>query len=326
MTERLLAATDDGCVTLKRDAGAWREHGRALGGQEITCVASCRGTLLAGTTRGLYLSEDGGESWGPSGEGLTIPHMRWLLLHPGVPGLGFAGTEPAGIFVTADDGRTWRGCPEVAKLRDENGWYLPYSPEAGCVRGFAAHGRRVYAAVEQGGALRSDDAGETWRLCPGSTGKVEKRPPPVIHPDVHSIEVHGTSPDLVFAPTGGGFYRSADGGRKWELLYECYCRAVWVDPKDPARMVLGPADGVSKNGRIEQTVDAGVSWSPASEGLDVPWPEHMVGRFLAVGGELMAVLSNGGLIMADLGDLRWRAALPDLPPVNAVCAIRGYEG
>jgi hypothetical protein len=33
-----------------------------------------------------------------------------------------------------------------------------------------------------------------------------------IHPDVHSITVHRTSSDLVTAATGGGLYRSADGG------------------------------------------------------------------------------------------------------------------
>src|SRR5437588_9052880 len=113
------------------------------------------------------------------------------------------------------------GMPEVANLRDQHHWFLPYSPGAGCVRGFAFHGQRVYAAVEVGGALRSDDGGETWRLAEGSDGNpdFDGPPPPFVYPDVHAIYVHPTSADLVFAATGGGFYRSDDGGQTWTCQY-----------------------------------------------------------------------------------------------------------
>ena len=79
-------------------------------------------------------------------------------------GLRIRGTEPAAIFVSHNGALSWRECPEVARLRDEHGWMLPYSPQAGCVRGFTLHGTRAYAAVEVGGALRSDDGGTTWQV------------------------------------------------------------------------------------------------------------------------------------------------------------------
>ena len=124
------------------------------------------------------------------------------------------------------------------------------------------------------------------------------RPEPLIYPDVHSISVHARSADLVLAPTGGGFYRSTDGGETWALLYDCYCRAVWVDPIDPQHMILGPADGVDRNGRIEMTTDGGRTWLPASAGLKVPWRNSMVERFTQVDDDLLAVLSNGELFSA----------------------------
>ena len=163
-------------------------------------------------------------------------------------------------------GKSWRACAEVTQLRDKFKWSLPYSPEAGCVRGFAFHGSRAYAAVEVGGVLRSDDNGETWQLAEGSDGNpsFEGPPEPFIYPDVHSIEVHPSSPDLVYAPTGGGFYRSNDGGKTWKLFYDCYCRAVWVDPLDPEHFILGPADYVNSNGRIEESRDGGQIG---------PWPQ-----------------------------------------------------
>jgi hypothetical protein len=69
--------------------------------------------------------------------------------------LEFAGIEPAAIFVSGDGGQSWQEQPG-GRLRKEHGWYLPYSPEAGCVWSSAFHGSRIYAAVEQGGLLRSD--------------------------------------------------------------------------------------------------------------------------------------------------------------------------
>jgi hypothetical protein len=150
---------------------------------------------------------------------------------------------------------------------------------------------------------------------------MENIPASFIHPDVHSIQVHPTSADDVFAPTGGGFYHSADGGRTWELLYECYCRAVWVDPLDVEHMLLGPADGVDRNGRIEETHDGGVTWSNPFGELNTPWRQHMVERFTQVGDQLFAVLSNGELLAAPLEKPAWSRILPELSDVNAVAGI-----
>jgi hypothetical protein len=213
---------------------------------------------------------------------------------------------------------SWRACPEVAQLREAHRWSLPYSPESGCVRGFAFHGQRGYAAVEDGCVLVSFDSGDSWDLAAGSRGGSNHYPQaPYIHSDVHSIIVHPHSPDRVAAPTGGGFFLSEDGGRNWENLYRCYCRAVWIDPTDPNHMILGPADGVDRNGRIEETLDSGHSWRNASTGLETPWLNHMVERFTQVGDELFSVLSNGELFTARFDDLRWRRILPELGSVQA---------
>ena len=287
----------------------------------MTSVIAREGVILAGTTGGLFRSDDAGISWQEASNGLNSRHVRWLAFHPDVSDLEFVGTEPAGIFVSHDGGGSWRICPEVTQLRDEHKWSLPYSPEAGCVRGFAFLGTCGYAAVEVGGVLSSDDSGETWNLVEGSDGNpdLEGPPEPLVYPDVHSISVHAWSRDVVFAPTGGGFYRSTDGGRTWALVYDCYCRAAWVDPGDPQHIILGPADGVDRDGRIEATNDGGQTWVMASTGLQVPWPRAMVERFADVGDELLAVLSNGELLAAPLSALEWRRILPSITGIAAVC-------
>jgi photosystem II stability/assembly factor-like uncharacterized protein len=320
---KLILATEHGIVICEGEDASWHESTRSLTNQHVTSFIARQGVILSGTKNGVFRSDDDGQTWQEANKGLTTQHIRWMAYHPDVSDLEFAGTEPANIFVSHDDGGYWRACDEVAQLRDKHSWSLPYSPEAGCVRGFAFHGSRVYAAVEVGGVLRSDDSGETWRLAEGSDGNpsFEGPPEPFVYPDIHSLEIHPSSPDLVYAPTGGGFYRSNDGGKTWKLFYDCYCRAVWVDSHDPEHLILGPADYVNSNGRIEETRDGGQSWSLASNGLNVPWRRGMVERFFQADDALFAVLSNGQLLSAPLSSLEWHRILPNITDVNAITTM-----
>lgn len=118
--------------------------------------------------------------------------MRWLEAASKPTSLILAGTEPAGIFVSSDAGSSWNSDPGILKLRNANLWFLPYSPRAGCVRGFAVaesgpNEGRIYAAVEVGGVLVSDDNGRSWQLPAGSGGRpdMNRNLETLIHPDVH---------------------------------------------------------------------------------------------------------------------------------------------
>jgi photosystem II stability/assembly factor-like uncharacterized protein len=320
---KLILATEKGIVICERKDKDWQESSPGLTDQHVTSVIAREGVILAGTEDGIFRSDNEGKTWAEASDGIYSRHIRWMAFHPDISNFEFAGTEPAEIFVSRNGGDLWRACPEVAQLRDTFRWSLPYSPEAGCVRGFAFHGGRVYAAVEVGGVLISDDKGETWRLAEGSDGKpdLEGPPEPFVYPDVHSLEVHPSSPDLVYAATGGGFYRSKDGGKTWQLLYDCYCRAVWVDPQDSEHIILGPADHVDSNGRIEESHDGGKSWSLASNGINIPWRRGMVERFFHADDELFAVLSNGQLLGTYLNPLEWQRILPTIGHVNAITAM-----
>ncbi|MBI4596738.1 MAG: hypothetical protein HY730_10265 [Candidatus Tectomicrobia bacterium] len=321
MRRYLFLATEDGLLTLQGEKERWQAFARGLEGHKITTVAARDGVVLAGSPSGLYRSDDLGKTWQGEKEGLTIPHFRCLVYFGG--GSVLAGTEPAGIFVSHNNGRSWRECPEVARLRDKHGWCLPYSPNAGCVRDFACLGARVYAAVEQGGVLRSEDGGETWNLVEGSTGNPTQKPPEAyVHPDVHLLLGHPSAPHLVYAATGDGLYRSDDGGKTWLRKYESYCRAVWSDPKDFDHVVLGPADTVESNGRIEESFDGGLSWKPASAGLETPWQNYMVERFFNMEEQLLALLSSGHIIATPWSKYSWHYILRQMPAVKALAWMK----
>jgi photosystem II stability/assembly factor-like uncharacterized protein len=322
MKTNLILATKSGVVFAEKEGDGWIELNRGLKGKEATEVIARGIDILAGTVEGVFRSQDLGHTWSPAKEGLTTRHIRSMYFYPGLEELVFSGTEPAGIFVSYDGGWTWRSCPEVAQLRDRHSWMLPYSPEAGCVRGFAFHGRQGYAAVEVGGVLGTNNAGENWNLVEGSHGEPDfDHKEGYVHADVHSIFVHPSSPKLVLAPTGGGLYLSQDGGKSWELIYSCYCRSAWWDPDNSDHIIFGPADSVDQNGRIEFTKDGGKNWNSASRGLQTPWEDYMVERFYLAREELLAVLSNGKLYSAPFSTLEWKPVLPDAGFIEALAVI-----
>lgn len=320
---RLIAATNRGIFFATNVGYDWRLEHSALSGQEITTVIAREGVILAGSRQGILRSQDHGGSWEAANVGLDIPYVRFLAYHPQLSDYEYAGTEPAAIFYSVDGARTWQACPDVEAMRERYSWRLPYSPQAGCVRGFAFYGKRAYAAVEVGGVLRSDDIGATWELVPGSSGNALREPAEgKVHSDVHSIAVHSASADHVIAPTGGGLFVSHDGARSWRNLYHCYCRAVWLDPNDARHMIFGPADGVDRSGRIEESRDGGATWQSMPNVPGTPWPRHMVERFIAQNDQLFAILSNGDLLCSVIGEWRWKYILSEVGHVNGVAFMR----
>lgn len=322
MQAYLCIATEHGLYIYRKGVQGWEAFVQGLADHVVTSTTCQAGNVLAGTPNGIYhLDISEGNNWISRNNGLTLLHVRWLKAHPGRPGLILAGTEPAGIFVSQDGGNTWSARPEVARIRDAFKWNLPYSTRAGCVRSFAIHGQRVYAAAEVGGILYSDDYGLNWQLVEGSTGRPDQEMPffsHLVHPDVHTIEVHPSCADRVYAATGGGLFISNDGGKAWDKVYFCYCRALWVDSSDPDHILLGTTEGVERKGRIEETRDRGRIWRMAANGLEVPWPKRMVKRFCQAGNELIAALSDGELIHSDLKDLNWQRFLPEVRGVKAL--------
>lgn len=329
MATYLYLATTIGLFIVTQSHGNWNVVRQTLTDKPLTSVASADGIILAGSIDGIWRSADNGQTWEKADRDMAIRHVRWLTAVPNASMTFLAGTEPAGIFLSRDGAVTWGFSTEVGQLRDTHGWFLPYSPKAGCVRGFTiAESKpqtgRIYAAVEVGGVLVSEGSDKTWQLVDGSDGKpdIDLESDTLVHPDVHSISVHPSSSDLVTAATGGGLYRSMDGGKSWKNLYRCYIRAVWVDPADAQHLIAGPADGVSRNGRIEESTDGGKHWQADSEGMQAPWRRHMVERFTQIDKDLFAVLSNGELWVKRLGQTKWNRILPEIASVKAIAA--GY--
>ena len=321
MSPKFLIASDHGVRFLQKEKGDWTFSQGVLANHQFTSIVCQDQTILAGAKDGLFLSLDKGESWQQVTQGLSHPHIRAVYFHPDEHHLAYAGTEPAAIFVSQNYGLHWRECSEVSQLREKHDWHLPYSPRAGCVRDFAFQGKRGYAAVEQGGFLRSNNWGRTWNLMDKEESEHIESSSSWIHIDVHSVFINPSSADNVFAPTGKGLYVSSTGGRSWEEIQSNYCRAIWVGPQQEQHIILGTADSADKNGRIEESRNGGITWSERMQGLESIWPEHMVNQFLQYDEQLFAVLSNGALISSSLNALSWKTIFDSSQATRAISLL-----
>jgi hypothetical protein len=275
--------------------------------------------LLAGTYgAGLFRSEDAGAHWDQVSDGLTTPVFRSITADPTMPGALLCGTEPARIFRSRDDGLTWESLG-VETHEDVESWYLPYSPRAGAVRNiFGPPGtQRLLGALEVGGLLdRSDADGDAW-ACGTILG----------NGDIHYINGHPHDPAYLVAALGwaeakkhphgpddppmGGVGVSQDGGRTWRASHSDYTRAVIIPPTRPDLLLAGPAKRVGGRGRIDVSDDAGLTWQPASNGIETPM-DDMVECFLpAPDGTIWAICDGGRLLAAEPGDWHWRSVVPE---------------
>jgi photosystem II stability/assembly factor-like uncharacterized protein len=305
--------TPDGIVALRHEAGRWQEIGHSLAGYDVWALAHPPGepeVLFAGTYgQGLYRSTDAGERWDRVGP-TEIDYVRAIAFAPGNAATVYIGTEPANVFRSID-GDAWADLG-IRSLPGSDRWSLPYSPREGAVRTFALHRARpgfVYGGVEQGGVLVSADGGATWRITQDS-----------VHPDVHHLAVHPGDPQVLFAATGGGLYRTRDWAQSWDRLLGDYNRAVAVHPLQPKIMFAGPARRVGHEGRILASQDGGESWILAARGLEIPM-QDMVESFVLhprLPDNIFAVLSNGDLYYSEIEPIHWRPFEPRIRKVKCL--------
>ncbi|WP_140949899.1 WD40/YVTN/BNR-like repeat-containing protein [Cupriavidus pinatubonensis] len=210
-------------------------------------------SLHAGTDEGVYRWKETTARWERISTELGDV---WAIVHdPKDPGTLIAGTRPAGLYRSTDDGVTWKKlmAPGIAQFSEVNMGptrvtQLLFDP-------FVAN--RLWATIEIGGIYRSDDRGDTWRLLTKG----------LVSADVHGIAVTKTRAGLsrVLATTNRGLHASEDDGETWRFVELDspwqYCRSVVVCPDDPSTVFLANGNGPPGNdGRLLRSKDGGDSW------------------------------------------------------------------
>ena len=206
--------------------------------------------------RGIYKTDDGGESW----EKVLYRDERSggvdISVHPDDPDLIYAalweawrkswgmssGGPGSGLFRSTDGGESWTeitrnpGLPQEGVVGKIGVAVSPVNPE------------RVYTIIEhaQGGVFRSDDGGETWTLT-NEERKLRQRA-------FYYTRIYADTrdEDRVYV-LNTAFYRSDDAGETFDTRIRVPHgdnHDLWIAPSDPDRMVNGNDGGgnVSFNG------------------------------------------------------------------------------
>ncbi|MGQ9366849.1 WD40/YVTN/BNR-like repeat-containing protein [Azospirillum sp. ST 5-10] len=353
MAERvfILVGTKKGAFVLDSDAGRarWTLRGPFCETWPVNHAVAdpATGVLYAGGGNewfgpAVWRSDDFGATWSHSSEGLAYPAGEapvkavWSLAAG--HGVLYAGVEPAGLFRSADGGRSWS---HVAGLRDHPS-RPDWQPGGG---GLILHSillhpddpRRIWVGISTGGVFHSADGGATWE--PRNRGtRCDYLPEGQRYPDhgqcVHSLAMAAGRPDRLYQQNHCGMYRSDDGGREWTSieagLPSSFGFPAAAHPHDPDTLYLLPLNGDSV-GRfvpdakvaVWRTRDGGATWAALREGL----PQE--NAYVGVLRQAMATdrLSPAGIYFgtgggalyasADEGE-RWGCIARDLPAILSV--------
>jgi len=250
--------------------GATQQIGRVVvdpRNKDVVYVAALGHAWGANRERGLYKSVNGGQSWelakfisdkagfvdvqlDPSN-----PDVVWAASYERVRGPWFlnSGGPGSGLWKSMDAGRTWTevqggGFPATTKGRisfdiarsDPKVMYAMI--EADTVMNGARPGAR--AQVRPSGLYRSTDGGATW----------EKRNSANVRPFYYSqVRIDTKNPERVYF-TSTPVLVSDDGGRTTRTATQGIHvdhHAMWIDPNDPDRFIVG------NDGGVAQTFDKG---------------------------------------------------------------------
>jgi photosystem II stability/assembly factor-like uncharacterized protein len=208
--------------------------------------------------RGVYRTRDRGRTW----ERVLFKNADTgasdVCIDPNNPSVIFAGLWQArrrpweltsggpgsGLYVSRDGGDTWQ---EIV------GHGLPEKPYGKIGVAVApSDSRRVYAIIEavEGGLFRSDDGGKTWKRMSDQRGIRQRAW------YYSTITVDPTNPDIVWCPNVA-MMRSTDGGKTFHAVRGFHHgdhHDLWIDPKDPKRMIDG------NDGGVDITLNGGESW------------------------------------------------------------------
>ncbi|MEX2599913.1 MAG: glycosyl hydrolase, partial [Dehalococcoidia bacterium] len=179
------------------------------GGANIFSPSTPASELLVGTLNGIVFLERSTEGdWRESGKALEGRHIHALVYEP-KSGLWFAGLYNDGVFVSADQGKTWE--------QRNNGLTETSVFSLGCVE-LPGGNARLYAGTEPAHLFFSDDLGQTWTELPAlrdaeSLPKWRFAAKPFQAHAKHLAFAPGDPVTIYVSVEVGGLHKSTDGGQ-----------------------------------------------------------------------------------------------------------------
>jgi len=260
--------------------------------------------------RGVFKSEDGGETW----KRMLFANERAgavdLILDPVNPDVLYASTwnvrrtpydfssggAGSALWKSEDAGKSW------TSLMDQEG--MPEGPHG--IIGVAVspvNPDRVWAIIENeaGGVYRSDDAGNEWELV-NSDRSLRQRA-------WYYTRIYADSEDAnrVYV-MNVAYHVSNDGGQSFEARYAPHGdhHDLWIAPEDSDRLII------ADDGGAQVSYDAGASWStymnqPTAQFYRVTTDDHFPYRIYGAQQDNSAIRIDSRSSNGYITDANWES-------------------
>jgi len=298
--------------------------------------------LYVATWKGIYRSDDGGETWLARSQGLGNVIVYDIAVDPKNPSNIYLGLGDVGPWKSTDGGHTWS--------QIKHGYYEPYGKSSGGVAAFAispSNPNIIYSAVRGSsgttlmGVNKTVNGGHTWMAVNNGL------PGPDPSWTATDVVVHPLTPDIAYVSIKtdagtGGVFKTTNGGGSWTELANIdpegklpRVESLAISASDPNVVLVGTREP----GRVYKTNDGGESWSlvsPPSDLMDPNtiiydidihplYPEQIVigvnaqGAYKTTdGGQMWAKIIDASLFQDNVGDLALNPEAPILATIKAV--------
>lgn len=257
----------------------YRLLGPSRGGRStaVTGIPGRPHTFFAGTSGGLWKTDDAGMTWENVSDGFfESGSIGAVAVADSDPSVVYAGTGQAclrgnvsagvGIYRSTDGGRTWthaglREAGQIAKIRIH-----PQDPNLL----YAAAVGRAFGENAERGVFRSSNGGKTWEKVLSVSPKtgatdlaMDAKNPRVLYAAAWTGERKPWT--IVSGSAESGLFKSTDGGDRWVKLSGGLPGGVVgkigvaVSPSDPDR-VWALVEAADEAGGLYRSDDGGVSW------------------------------------------------------------------
>lgn len=270
----------------------WRMIGPFRGGRTRAAagVPSQPNVFYIGQVNGgVWKSDDYGRTWNPIFDSQPTQSIGAIAVAPSDPNIVYVASGEGlhrpdlsvgnGIYKSTDAGKIW------THLGLQNGQQIPAlaidprDPN----RLFAAVLGHPYGASEDRGIFRSTDGGATWQKVlykDENTGgcdiAIDPSNPDVLYAGLWEAREGPWEDNNILAGSGGGLYKSSDGGNTWKQLTNGLPKDIVqvniaLAPSQPNRIYISVSTtqkgeyGSGAGLGIYRTDDAGENWYRATE-------------------------------------------------------------
>jgi photosystem II stability/assembly factor-like uncharacterized protein len=286
-------ATRKGLVILKSTPSGWVFERSHFDGVKVSYVTydPSKKQIWVGMNHGhwgpkLHISKDKGKSF----QELKVPQFPkggetlkdfWAFARDS-RGRIYIGTEPAGLFYSDDEGKSWTLNKGLQNVEGRKRWFGA-GTDATALHSIlidSQDDKHLIVGISVGGVLESRDGGKSW--LPINAGlRAEFMPDkndPIVQ-DPHIVEMAPSDSKILWQQNHCGIFKSDNAGKKWidvslgRGIKSSFGWALQIDEKDPDTAYTIPALSdetrvpLQKKLIVQKTTNGGKTWKSLSKGL-----------------------------------------------------------